>query len=73
MKRYQLLTFMHIQNVVLRIKGLSGMLEAVLIKNDVRKGVNFFSSKSDRLVLCKLERTFSTWKKMLMFVLSIFP
>ena len=30
----------------------------VLIKNDIRKGVKFFSSKSDRLVWCKLERSF---------------
>ena len=40
-----------------RAKRHSGRI-TVLIRNDIRKGVKFFSSKSDRLVWCKLERSF---------------
>ena len=41
-----------------RAKRHSGGI-TVLIRNDIRKGVKFFSSKSDRLVWCKLERSLS--------------
>ena len=60
MKRYQFIIFYSYskcRSKHKRAKQNSGGI-TVLIKNDVRKGVKFFSSKSDRLVWCKLERSF---------------
>ena len=45
----------------------------ILVKKTLKKGVQFFSSKSDRFVWWKLDKQFLIWKKAYMSVLLTYP